>query len=112
MPSNGLHLFQIPTFLRMVPSPLQGTSQRMRSKRSGDSRGLPPDESVVSSRGRKSAGKIDASTLVTRNAGLGSREVWWISNCVRLESLSFATNRPGGTHDSSRESEECKDSRS
>ncbi len=114
LPSIGFHFFQIPTFLRIVPSPLQGTSQRMRSKRSGDGRVLRPDdsESVVFSRGRKSVGKIDASTLVTTNAGLGSRAVWCMSNCVRLESLSLATNRPGGTHDSSRDWEECKDSRS
>lgn len=85
----------------------------MRSKRSGDGRVLRPDDSVVSSRGgKKSDGKIDASTLVTTNAGLGSRAVWWMSNCVRLESLSLAINSPGGTHDSSRDSEECKDSRS
>ena len=84
LPSMGFHFFQIPTFFRIVPSPLQGTSHKMRSKRREEGRVLRPDESAVLSGGRESVGKIDASQLVTRNAGLGSRAVWCMSKWVRL----------------------------
>lgn len=39
---------------------------------------------------------MDASRLVTINAGLGRREDWWIRRCDRRLSLSLAINRPGG----------------
>jgi hypothetical protein len=75
LPSIAFHFFQIPTFLRIVPSPLQGTSHKMRSKRRVEGRDFRPDDSAMFSGGRESVGKIDASTLVTTNAGLGIRAV-------------------------------------
>ena len=65
------HDFQIPKFFRIVPSPLQGTSQRILSNNRG-SRGEPSVDRV----GTLIDGKLDASRLVTMRAGLGSRAVW------------------------------------
>jgi hypothetical protein len=48
----------------------------MRSKRRVEDRVFRSDESAVFSGGRERVGKIEASTLVTTNAGLGSRAVW------------------------------------
>ena len=86
------HDFQIPKFLRIVPSPLQGTSQRILSNNKGSRR-----EPSVDRAGTLIVGKLDASRLVTMRAGLGSRAVWWISKWVRLLSLSFARRSPEGT---------------
>ena len=56
----------------------------MRSKSRFEGRVFRPDESTVFSGGRERVGKMDASTLVTTNAGLGRRAVWCISKWVRL----------------------------
>lgn len=45
-----------------------------------------------------------------RNAGVGSRAVRCMSNCVHLQSLPLVTNRQRGTQDSRRDWGECKDS--
>ena len=69
--SIGCHDFQIPKFFRIVPSPLQGTSQRILSNNNGSR-----EPSVVPAAGTLMDGKLDASRLVTMRAGLGSRAVW------------------------------------
>jgi len=48
----------------------------MRSKRRVDDRVFRSDEPAGFSGGRESVGKMEASALVTTNAGLGSRAVW------------------------------------
>ena len=62
----------MPMFFRMVPSPLQGTSQRILSNNSGSK----TDEPSVVRTGTLIDGKLDASRLVTMRAGLGSRADW------------------------------------
>ena len=85
----GDQCFQMPGFFRIVPSPLHGTSQRMRSKSSVCCRlwttlSFVPAGNSSCSDGILIAGKIDASWFVTMSAGDGSRAAWWISMCVRL----------------------------
>lgn len=88
-PSIGDQCFQIPGFFLMVPSPLQGTSHRMRSNRSWCCRlfttlSFVPVGNTVCSDGILIAGKMDASWFVTMSEGEGSRAAWWINMCVRL----------------------------
>lgn len=105
LPSMGCQCFQIPIFFRIVPSPLQGTSHKIRSKRSCCSRLTP---SAWGGAGILMIGYIDASRLVTISAGLGSLADWWMRRCVRLWSLSLARRRPEGIDVDVTESWACK----
>lgn len=81
LPSIGDQCFHIPGFLRRVPSPLQGTSHRIRSNKSwycllAATRALVLEGKVVCSEGILIAGNIDASRFVTISAGEGRRADW------------------------------------
>jgi hypothetical protein len=106
-PSSGDHRFQIATFFLMVPSPLHGTSHRIRSKtkfRRFDARG--------GSCGTLMLGMLDASRFITMNEGEGRREDWWMRRCVRLGSVSLAMTTPDGIEDEFTPSSACSASRS
>lgn len=83
------HLRQMSGALRSVPSPLHGTSHRMRSNMSPSSF-LPPRPL------RFSSGKFCASWFVTMIDGLDIRFVWWINRWHRCTSASFAMTKPSG----------------
>mmetsp|Transcript_21607 Transcript_21607/g.60798 ORF Transcript_21607/g.60798 Transcript_21607/m.60798 type:complete len:234 (+) Transcript_21607:107-808(+) len=72
--------------LRSVPSPLQGTSHRMRWN-------LRPGSALS----RRMSGKFWASCWVTSSAGVFMRCVWWMSRLHRWASTSLATTRPAGS---------------
>lgn len=78
----GPHFRQISGALRSVPSPEQGTSQRIRSNLTG----------FPSSPGTE--GKAWPSWLVTTIEGVQSRLVWWVRRLHRWKSASFATTKP------------------
>mmetsp|Transcript_31227 Transcript_31227/g.99591 ORF Transcript_31227/g.99591 Transcript_31227/m.99591 type:complete len:242 (-) Transcript_31227:201-926(-) len=74
--------------LRRVPSPEQGTSQRMRSNWMPCPLGCLAD---------LSPGNFCASWLVTRRQGEHMRLVWWTRRWQRCASASLATTIPEGS---------------
>ena len=91
----------MPRFFLSVPSPLHGTSHNILSNNNcccflEITLPFVPEGDAICSEGILIAGYMDASKFVTIKAGLGRRDDWCMSMCVRLLSLSFAMRRPEG----------------
>mmetsp|Transcript_42039 Transcript_42039/g.132497 ORF Transcript_42039/g.132497 Transcript_42039/m.132497 type:complete len:247 (-) Transcript_42039:164-904(-) len=84
-----LQVCQILGALRIVPSPEQGTSQRIRSNLSCRSERLPPSSPAI-----KRGGKRRASWLVTMQLLAPQARSWWIMVEHRFAFTSLATTIP------------------
>lgn len=91
---HSYHFLQISGAFRRVPSPLQGTSHKTRSKRSClmlDSNSVPIPEALESFLFKRQPGKCWASWFVTIRLAVHILFVWWMRRLHLWTSRSFAT---------------------